>query len=136
VIVVDASIAVKWVVYEADSAQARALSSQTISAPDIWIAEAGNALWRFAKLGQLTEAEVVARIGHLQTADVISVPMVQDAADALQIAIAIDHPTYDCFYLALAIRERTYVVTADTRFAKAVRKHKQWSANLKLLSEI
>ena len=39
------------------------------------------------------------------------------------------------FYLALAIREGTHLVTADTRFARAVRDHKRWAANVMLLSE-
>jgi predicted nucleic acid-binding protein len=31
------------------------------------------------------------------------------------IAGELDHPVYDCFYLALAELERTILVTADTR---------------------
>jgi len=30
-------------------------------------------------------------------------------------SLALDHPVYDCFYLALAEREQSVVVTADRR---------------------
>jgi hypothetical protein len=35
----------------------------------------------------------------------------------------------------MAIRENTYLVTADTRFASAVRKLGRWHRHIKLLSE-
>jgi predicted nucleic acid-binding protein len=39
-------------------------------------------------------------------------------ADAsLEIAVSLNHPIYDCFYLALARRERVPLVTADKRLA-------------------
>ena len=42
-------------------------------------------------------------------------------ADALRLAVDLDHPIYDCVYLALAYRVGGILVTADTRFAnKAV----------------
>jgi len=37
------------------------------------------------------------------------------AARALAIAAAIEHPAYDCFYLALAELRDTRLVTADRR---------------------
>lgn len=43
-------------------------------------------------------------------------------AEALDLALELKHPAYDCFYLALAIRQGTVCVTADTRFADAVRR--------------
>lgn len=42
------------------------------------------------------------------------------SVDAVRIAIELGHPTYDCMYLALAIRIGTAVVTADKRFVSAV----------------
>ena len=40
-------------------------------------------------------------------------------ADAVRLALALDHPVYDCVYLALAHRIGATVVTADRRFANA-----------------
>ena len=45
------------------------------------------------------------------------------AAAAARLAIDLDHPAYDCFYLALAIQTQYPLVTADTRFHDKVRGH-------------
>ena len=42
------------------------------------------------------------------------------AADALRIAISLNHPVYDCVYLALAYQVDGALVTADTRFFNIV----------------
>jgi len=107
-----------------------------MSAPSIWIAEAGNVLWRYVRTGQYSKHEAQRRLALLHASSVTTVALEQVADDALSLAADLGHPIYDCLYLALAIREGTHVVTADTRFAAAVRKHGQWTANLKLLSEI
>ena len=49
--------------------------------------------------------------------------MRQLSAAATRLAIDLDHPVYDCFYLALAVQEQYPVVTADTRFHEKVRGH-------------
>ncbi|CAK0765212.1 hypothetical protein CCP3SC1_450009 [Gammaproteobacteria bacterium] len=40
---------------------------------------------------------------------------------ATQIAIMLDHPAYDCLYLAMAEAEQTRFVTADDRLRKKIR---------------
>lgn len=40
-----------------------------------------------------------------------------------RLAIDLDHPVYDCIYLALALQEGYPVVTADRRFHDAVKRH-------------
>ena len=44
-IIVDASVAVKWVVSEAGSEAAVALLREPLGAPSLWLSEASNALW-------------------------------------------------------------------------------------------
>ena len=44
-------------------------------------------------------------------------------AAAARLAADLDHPAYDCFYLALAIQTQYPVVTADARFHDKVRGH-------------
>jgi predicted nucleic acid-binding protein len=39
---------------------------------------------------------------------------------ALELAIALDHPVYDCLYLALAERMGVGMVSADRRFLRAM----------------
>ena len=43
------------------------------------------------------------------------------AAQALEIAAELRHPTYDCFYLALARERRAKLVTADRRLIARLR---------------
>ena len=45
-VVIDASVALKWVFDEPDSEAAEALRNEELIAPALWLAEAGNALWR------------------------------------------------------------------------------------------
>jgi hypothetical protein len=45
------------------------------------------------------------------------------------------HPVYDCLYLALALRETTQVITADTRFAAAARRSPSHGAHVRTLGE-
>ena len=58
------------------------------------------------------------------------------AAAALSLASDLDHPVYDCIYLALALERGVLVVTADHRFATAVRKHPFHADRVRLLSDL
>jgi predicted nucleic acid-binding protein len=118
-IVIDASVAVKWVLDEPRSDAALALRVQQLLAPAHWLAEAANALWRHARLGEITAEEALFRMSELAKAPVASLPIEPHVAIALELAIRSGHPVYDCIYLALAIQRDTRVVSDDVRFAAA-----------------
>jgi predicted nucleic acid-binding protein len=118
-IVVDASVALKWVVEEPGSEAAVALRDDELIAPVLWLAEAANALWRHARVGDITAAEASIRLSELVNAPVASHPIEPHLDQALRLATEIGHPVYDCLYLALALHHQTHVVTADRRFASA-----------------
>ncbi len=124
--VVDASVVVKWLVTETFSEQAvRLLDNElTLVAPELLFAEAANALWAMCRRGIITKDDYAEAIGVLKAAPV-SVPssMRQLTASAARLALDLDHPVYDCFYLALAVQEQLPVVTADRRFYDVVHKH-------------
>ena len=61
-------------------------------------------------------AAIAALPGHLQLFDIVPL-----AARALDFAMALQHPIYDCYYLALAERENTVLVTADVRLVALAR---------------
>ncbi len=63
-LVVDASVAIKWVVQEAGTPEALALRKATLLAPDLLVLECANILWKKHKLGQLTvgEASAIAQL--------------------------------------------------------------------------
>jgi len=117
-IVIDASVAVKWVLRENDSDAADALlDHDELMAPVLWLAEAANALWRRARIGEITADEADERMSELRKAPVASLAMEAHLGPALRLATALGHPVYDCVYLALALHHGTHVVTADRRFA-------------------
>jgi predicted nucleic acid-binding protein len=115
-IVVDASVAVKWVLDEPGSEAAVALRDQELIAPALWLAEAANALWRHARIGEISNDQAVALFSELREAPLASLPIEPHIKPALKLAMEIGHPVYDCLYLALALHHQTHVVTADRRF--------------------
>jgi predicted nucleic acid-binding protein len=116
-IVIDASVALKWVLNEHDSEAALALREHELLAPDLWLAEAANALWRSERMGLLTLGEAHGLLTDLSNSPIASFPMARHLEQALTLAIQLRHPIYDCIYLALAVHHDIHVVTADQRFA-------------------
>jgi predicted nucleic acid-binding protein len=93
-IVVDASVAVKWVLSETGSDAADALLDQDLMAPVLWLAEAANVLWRKARIGDISAEQANTRLFELMNAPVASVAMEPYLEQALKFAVAIGHPTY------------------------------------------
>jgi predicted nucleic acid-binding protein len=122
-VVIDASVALKWVVPEDGSDAARELRKFELIAPNIWLAEVANALWRHVLRRELEPERAEGLLRELTVAPVLTTPLEADIQIALRLANELSHPIYDCIYLALAQRERTHVITADRRFALLVSKH-------------
>ena len=113
--VVDASVAIKWLVAETDSKRADRLLLHELCAPGFLYLECANALWRFVRRGEATVEQAREKLRALHRLDISQVPQSDLVHRALKIACTLDHPTYDCLYLAAAERENARVVTADTR---------------------
>ena len=121
-LVVDASVAVKWLVAEedADIADQLAASGQELHALHLMASETANVLWRKARQGQIERADAGAAMALLSDIPVRWNDDETVITDAVRLALALDHPVYDCVYLALAHRVGATVVTADRRFVTAV----------------
>ncbi len=119
-IVVDASVAVKWVFDEEYGDEAVALrdAPDVPIAPTLMLVEAGNALWRRVGRGELSTEEAAELLAVLQGLPVGYVEEQALVAPALALATAMQHPIYDCIYLALALRQDIQLATADVRFAR------------------
>ncbi len=122
ILVPDASVVVKSVLTEDDSEAARRLlnGEHELHVPRVLAAEPANALWSRVRSGLLTPNEVSET---LEAALVLELEWANDetlANDALRIAVALNHPVYDCVYLALAYQINGTLVTADTRFFNIV----------------
>jgi predicted nucleic acid-binding protein len=133
-IIVDASVAVKWVVSEPDSAEAAALLDKArVGAPALWLSEASNALWAKVMRRQLTPEEAWGQAMDLADAPVVTIPLPGLLPVAMRMALELEHPIYDCFYLAAAVQKETHVVTADRRFFAKVVARPALSERVKLL---
>jgi predicted nucleic acid-binding protein len=120
-IVIDASVAVKWVVDERGSDAALALHKEgELIAPALWLAEAANALWKNVRAGNMTAEEANELFAELRDAPVTTVAIDPHMPTALALATELRHPVYDCIYLAVAIFRNTQVVTDDRRFVASV----------------
>lgn len=119
-VVIDASVALKWVLDEPGKEAADALLEEELIAPSLWLLEAANALWRRTQRAEINGDEARERLSELFNAPVATTTIEDDLLAAADLANGLGHPVYDCLYLAMAIRENTYVVTADSRFHAAV----------------
>ncbi len=121
-IVVDASVAVKWTVAEPGREMAlRVLAhADELIAPDLLVAESANVLRKKSKLGEISVRQSEEALRVIQVAIPRFVPSVELAEDAL--AQNLDHSVYDCFYLACAL-PASILVTADDRFATKCQTH-------------
>jgi predicted nucleic acid-binding protein len=133
-IIVDASVAVKWVVSEVGSAEAVALLGQKrLGAPAHWLSEASNALWAKVMRQQLTPDEARGQAADLAEAPVAPIALPGLLPAAMSVALELERPIYDCLYLSAAMHKDTHVVTADRRFFEKVGAHPALAHRIRLL---
>ncbi|MCY4589009.1 MAG: type II toxin-antitoxin system VapC family toxin [Alphaproteobacteria bacterium] len=96
--VVDASVAVKWLVVEedADAAQQLAMSGQELHAPRLMASEVANALWRKARMGEIGRRAAGVLLDNVPDMPVRWGADETVSADAVRLALALDRPIYDC----------------------------------------
>ena len=120
-LIVDASVAVKWLFTEERSAESRQLLAHRIvlHAPDFILTEAANVIWKKARRKEIADPQPYIE----ELAGMPDVVVLRPAADlvahASAIALKIDHPVYDCLYLACAEVEAAPLVTADGKLRDA-----------------
>jgi predicted nucleic acid-binding protein len=117
-LVVDASVAMKWVAEEKGTPEALALRSRAkLSAPDLLPAECANILWKKVRKRDLTREAALLAARLLEGSDVeLSARPLLEAAT--RIAIELNHPAYGCVYIALAVANSSNFVTADERLLR------------------
>jgi predicted nucleic acid-binding protein len=135
--VIDASIAIKWVVEEDGTAEALALRQRAkLIAPQLLVAECANILWKKVQRDELLKEEAMLAARLLQGAEIELLPMRYLFEAATRMSIQIEHPAYDCFYLALASEKKCHFVTADERFLRKLHQGRQRMPRPKTLSLI
>ena len=121
-IVVDANVAIKWVIDQPLRDRAREIVARRIAvvAPSMFVAETTTALWKYVRAGQIGAQQ--ARQGLSLVLGQISV-FEQDANladEALDIGAQLNYAPYDCFYLSLAMQRGVPFVTVDQRFINRI----------------
>jgi len=135
-LIVDASVALKWVLEEDGSDVARALvADETLAAPDLLFIECANVLWVKARRGNLSIANAKAAYAAIEAAPIRPIPVHLYAAAAQSIAFDLDQTPYDSLYLAIALAERATLVSADVAFANAALTHPLYRASVRLLGK-
>lgn len=124
-LIVDASVAAKWVLDEDGSDRANALRAEGgLIAPSLAAAEIGNTLWKAVRRGLVSRADALVAVEAALLPFDALVANEELHARALELAIDLGHPIYDCFYLALAERERAPIVSADAKLLGAAKRMK------------
>lgn len=118
VVVVDASVAVKWFLPEVHSEDAaRVLGGDSaLLAPDLIVAEVGNTLWKKVGRGEITRARSAEVLATLERVGIELYPTPVLVGAALELACELRCSVYDATYLALAVARDCAVITADRRF--------------------
>lgn len=82
-------------------------------APDIWRPELANTFWKYIQKQEITLEEAGELFRRVETLLSDTVSSQELWSSALSLATRENHSVYDCFYLALAIEEKTKVITYD-----------------------
>ena|ERR1700761_13952 len=133
--IIDASVALKWFITEADSDLAdRLLSRPGLTAPDVLKIEVGYVLTKRVRQRTLSlpQARDIWRDlpGSIALAD--DAPLLDAAFD---LSLGLGAAFYDCIYLALAVRDDDVVITADERFIQTVRSSPSLGRRVQSLAE-
>ncbi len=121
-LVVDASVAAKWLFDEPGTDAALGLRTPEFEllCPDLLFLEVGNVIWRKVRAEEVDEAD-----GRAMVAAILEAPLqVESSAGLLpaawEIAVRHDRSVYDGVYLALAVALDARLVTADRRLARGL----------------
>ena len=135
--VIDASVAVKWLLPEeltdkADLLLRRYETDETMRwlAPEFVYLEIANALWKRVKLGGLELRDAMKIYEDFRMESLLAIKgsawLVETSGgykSAFEIAKDLNHNAiYDCCYLALAIRSASILITADKVFVERASK--------------
>jgi predicted nucleic acid-binding protein len=124
-VVLEVSAALLCVLDEPGSSRADAvlerMQAGVVLAPDLWLAEVANAVWKSTRrrLKPLPPELAAELLDTLQSMPIRLLPHMPLMARALDIALLTGLTVYDALYCAAAEREDAELVTLDRRLAGA-----------------
>jgi predicted nucleic acid-binding protein len=133
-LVVDASVALKWVLDEPETGRALALiGAEPLLAPEFLDLECANVLARDVRRGLISAPNATEALASIAAVPMRRAALPAHVAAAHAIAVELQQSVYDSLYLALALAERAVLVTADGRFARAALARPAYAASVRLL---
>lgn len=119
---VDASVAFGWFAEVEGSGWSVPLLEATpaaeLIAPDLVLVELLNAGWKAQRMGAITEAQFAAIAELAPSLFSELVPAAALLSSAQRWCRQLDHPAYDCLYLALAEQRSAVLLTQDQRLLR------------------
>jgi len=126
-LVLDASVAAKWLVWAGEPLEAEALNLVELRnqgelefiVPDLFWSEIGNILCKAVRRNRCSEAAAkhsVLALRNYNLTTAASDPLLESAFD---IAQTHNRSFYDSLYIALAVSRRGTLITADEKLANA-----------------
>jgi predicted nucleic acid-binding protein len=131
-IVLDASVAVKWFLpenIETLATEALALlgrhgkSEIQIIVPDLFWVEFTSVLWKAMRRNNFPKASADAALATLTQYDFPTFPTMKLLSKAFEIATAYERTVYESLHVALAVQTNSQLITADERLANALAAH-------------
>jgi predicted nucleic acid-binding protein len=126
-LVLDASVAAKWLVWAGEPLEAEALNLVVLRnqgqleflVPDLFWPEIGNILCKAVRRNRCTEAAANHSIQALRDYSLTTAPSDPLLESAFNIAQTHNRSFYDSLYIALAVSRRATLITADEKLANA-----------------
>jgi len=115
--VLDASAAVRLILADpaaADLAE-RVGGAALVLAPELMLSELANTLWKLRRADRLNDLDPQELLAEARELVDRLEPDRHLQAEALALACHLNHPVYDCLYLALARREAASLISGDRR---------------------
>ena len=136
--VVDASVVAAAFFQEDHAAAARAIlvAGGELHAPDLLPVEVANVIWKRHGRREIDEAEARGLLADCLRLPLRISPSGGLVEPALELALRTNRTVYDCLYLALAVKAKAVLVSADRRFVNALaggpfEKHIAWLGSLR-----
>ena len=130
--VIDASVAAKWFLpAKGETLMEEALhlfrrytkGEIQLLVPDLFWAELANIFWKAMRQGRCAKATAEMALASLKERKLPTVSSLSVLDVAFGIATAFDRTVYDALYVALAVRSKAQLVTADEGLANALAAH-------------
>ena len=121
-IILDASVAAAALFQEEYSPAARNIlkSNDELLAPEFLHVEIANVIWKRYRRNEIEESDVLKFFVDVQSLPITLLATNVLLSPAIRLAIKSGRTVYDCLYLALAIRKKGILISADRRFVNGV----------------